>query len=98
MQSVDLTERSDVLRGVDPRGGVFLGCVFRPAVEDYLRRSGALLFPRLPDVPFDPYRAQLYELSCMATNLRRESRRGDLCLVQAAAGTFPHRGPGGRTP
>jgi predicted Rossmann-fold nucleotide-binding protein len=61
VQSVDLTERSDVLRGVDPRGGVFLGCVFRPAVEDYLRRSGALLFPRLPDVPFDPYRAQLYD-------------------------------------
>ena len=61
VQSVDLTERSEVLRGVDPRGGVFLGCKFTPAVEDQLRRSGALLFPRLPDVPFDPYRAQLYD-------------------------------------
>src|SRR4029453_12368686 len=61
VQSVDLTERSDALRGVDPQGGVFLGCAFQPGVEDYLRRSGALLFPRLPDVPFDPYRGQLYD-------------------------------------
>jgi hypothetical protein len=30
-------------------------------VEHELRRSGALLFPRLPDLPFDPYRAQLYD-------------------------------------
>src|SRR5918995_1439023 len=61
VQSVDLTDRSDALRGVDPHGGVFLGCAFRPAIEDYLRRSGALVFPRLPDLPFDPYRARLYD-------------------------------------
>src|SRR5215218_4174581 len=61
VQSVDLTERSVALRGVDARGGVFLGCAFTPAVEDHLRRSGALLFPRLPEVPFDPYRAKLYD-------------------------------------
>ena len=61
VQSVDLTERSEALRSVDPQGGVFLGCALRPAVEDYLRRSGALLFPRLSDVPFDPYRGQLYD-------------------------------------
>ena len=53
VQSVDLTERADVLAEVDPRGAVFLGCVFTPTVEGYLRRSGALLFPRLPDLPFD---------------------------------------------
>jgi predicted Rossmann-fold nucleotide-binding protein len=61
VQSVDLTERADVLTEVDPRGAVFLGCSFTPAIEDYLRRSGALLFPRLPDLPFDPYRAQPYD-------------------------------------
>ena len=61
VQSVDLTERADVLAEVDPRGAVFLGCVFTPTVEGYLRRSGALLFPRLPDLPFDPYRAQPYD-------------------------------------
>jgi predicted Rossmann-fold nucleotide-binding protein len=61
VQSVDLTERADVLTEVDPRGAVFLGCLFTPTVEHSLRRSGALLFPRLPDLPFDPYRAQPYD-------------------------------------
>ena len=61
VQSVDLTGRTDVLRTVDPRGAVFLGCEFAPTVEHDLRRSGALLFPRLPDLPFDPYRARLYD-------------------------------------
>ena len=61
VQSVDLTERADALLKVDPRGAVFLGCLFTPRVEDYLRRSGALLFPRLPELPFDPYRAEPYD-------------------------------------
>jgi predicted Rossmann-fold nucleotide-binding protein len=60
VQSLDLTGRTDVLVRVDPRGAVFLGCLFAAAAEDHLRRSGALLFPRLPDLPFDPYRASLY--------------------------------------
>jgi predicted Rossmann-fold nucleotide-binding protein len=60
VQSLDLTERTEALLSVNPRGGVFLGCRFSPAVEDYLHRAGALLFPRLPDLPFEPYRAALY--------------------------------------
>jgi predicted Rossmann-fold nucleotide-binding protein len=61
LQSLDLTDRSEALLRVDARGGVFLGCQFDPAVEDRLRAAGALLFPRLPDLPFDPYRARLYD-------------------------------------
>jgi predicted Rossmann-fold nucleotide-binding protein len=61
LQSVDLRERTEALRTVDPSGAVFLGCQFAPSVEHELRRSGALLFPRLPDLPFDPYRAKLYD-------------------------------------
>jgi hypothetical protein len=61
VQSVDLTGRSEALLRVDARGGVFLGCHFTPAVEDHLRRAGALLFPRLPDLPFNPYRPRLYD-------------------------------------
>ncbi|MCW2809672.1 MAG: hypothetical protein JWP61_130 [Friedmanniella sp.] len=60
VQSVDLRERGDALGGVDPHGAVFLGCRFDPGVEDRLRDGGALLFPRLPAVPFDPYRPSLY--------------------------------------
>ena len=61
VSSLDLTDRSDVLLAADPSGGVFLGCQFAPEVEDRLRAAGALLFPRLPDLPFDPYRPRLYD-------------------------------------
>ena len=54
VQSLDLTGRSADLRRVDPLGAVFLGCDFSPGVEGELRSAGALLFPRLPDLPFDP--------------------------------------------
>ena len=60
VQSLDLTDRSEALLGVDPSGGVFLGCRFDPTVEQRLRAAGALIFPQLPDLPFDPYRARLY--------------------------------------
>jgi predicted Rossmann-fold nucleotide-binding protein len=61
VQSLDLTGRSEALLSVDPQGAVFLGCRFDPGVEQRLRAAGALLFPRLPDLPFDPYRARLYD-------------------------------------
>ena len=61
LQSLDLTGRTEALLRVDPHGAVFLGCVLTQTAEDHLRRSGALLFPRLPDLPFDPYRASLYD-------------------------------------
>jgi predicted Rossmann-fold nucleotide-binding protein len=61
VQSVDLTGRSKELLAVDPRGAVFLGCRIESEVEHRLRAAGALLFPRLPDLPFDPYRPKLYD-------------------------------------
>ncbi|MGI8676024.1 MAG: LOG family protein [Nocardioidaceae bacterium] len=60
LQSVDLSSRSHVLRGLRAAGSVFLGCQVELATVDDLRARGALLFPRMPDVPFDPYRADLY--------------------------------------
>ncbi len=60
VQSVDLRARDAVLRRLDAAGAMFLGCTLAPDTADELRRRGALLFPRLPDVPFDPYRARLY--------------------------------------
>ncbi|HET6653269.1 MAG TPA: Rossmann fold nucleotide-binding protein [Nocardioides sp.] len=60
LQSVDLRGRGDVLRRLDPRGALLLGCLLDPDTEDHLRRHGALVFPRVPDVPVDPYRAALY--------------------------------------
>lgn len=60
VQSVDLTTRREALRKVDPSGALFLGCDLAPADEQSLRHRGALVFPRLPDLPFNPYRPGLY--------------------------------------
>ena len=63
VSSLDLTGRTDALLRLDPRGSVFLGCRFATDPVDVaalLRSRGALLFPALPDVPFDPYRPRLY--------------------------------------
>jgi predicted Rossmann-fold nucleotide-binding protein len=60
LQDLDLTGRSDELRALDPAGALFLGCDLLPADEEWLRARGALVFPDLPDVPFDAYRGTLY--------------------------------------
>jgi predicted Rossmann-fold nucleotide-binding protein len=60
VQAVDLRERGDALRMLDPCGALFLGCHLRSQDEEHLRRQGALVFPVVPHVPFDAYRARLY--------------------------------------
>ena len=60
LRSVDLRERGLVLRKLDPAAALFLGCPLLPDDEDDLRTRGALVFPVVPHVPFDAYRAALY--------------------------------------
>jgi predicted Rossmann-fold nucleotide-binding protein len=60
LQAIDLRERGPVLRALDPSGALFLGCTLAPADEESLRARGALVFPVVPHVPFDAYRAALY--------------------------------------
>jgi predicted Rossmann-fold nucleotide-binding protein len=60
VQDVDLTDRGDALRELDPHGSLFLGCTMPEDVAQRLRAGGALIFPAVPDVPFDPWRARLY--------------------------------------
>lgn len=60
LQDLDLTGREDVLGRLDPKGALLLGCRLSDAAADRLQAGGALLFPTVPDVPFDPWRARLY--------------------------------------
>lgn len=64
LQSLDLRGRAGELSRINVAGGVFLGCRFAdgegPGSELDVRRRGGLVFPTVPDVPFDPYRATLY--------------------------------------
>ncbi|MEV5958166.1 Rossmann fold nucleotide-binding protein [Streptomyces sp. NPDC051987] len=60
VQAVDLTDRTDVLLTTDTAGAVFLGCPMSPEAAARVGASGALVFPPVPDLPFDPYRAFVY--------------------------------------
>lgn len=60
MQSIDLRGRTADLDRVSVLGALFLGCELAPGVSGTLQSRGALVFPEIPTVPFDPYRAEPY--------------------------------------
>ncbi|MEU9522109.1 Rossmann fold nucleotide-binding protein [Streptomyces sp. NPDC048224] len=60
VQAVDLTDRTDVLLATDTEGAVFLGCPMDPGAAARVRAAGALVFPPVPGLPFDPYRGHVY--------------------------------------
>ncbi|MFF8915771.1 LOG family protein [Streptomyces sp. NPDC015032] len=60
VQSVDLSDRSAALLAADTAGTVFLGCRMAPGAAAKVRADGAIVFPPVPGLPFDPYRGLLY--------------------------------------
>lgn len=60
LQALDLTARTDVLLSVDTTDAVFLGCRMESEATARVRTTGALVFPPVPGLPFDPYRGLLY--------------------------------------
>ncbi|MEN0071034.1 MAG: LOG family protein [Propionicimonas sp.] len=60
LQSLDLTGRTPELLAAGIAGAVLLGCTLDPGADQLLVEAGALVFPRLPDLPFNPYRSGLY--------------------------------------
>jgi predicted Rossmann-fold nucleotide-binding protein len=60
VQAVDLTDRTAVLLALDTAGAVFLGCPMDPEAAAKARAEGALVFPPVPGLPFDPYRGFVY--------------------------------------
>lgn len=60
VQAVDLTDRTRELLTTDTAGAVFLGCAMREDADAKVRADGALVFPPVPGLPFDPYRGLVY--------------------------------------
>ncbi len=60
VQSLDLTSRESVLASCRVEAALFMGCELSAAAAHDLRSRGALLFPKIPDSPLNPYRASLY--------------------------------------
>ncbi|MBB5936022.1 LOG family protein [Streptomyces zagrosensis] len=71
IQSVDLTERTFALLAADTTEAVFLGCPMQPEAAAKVRAGGALVFPPVPHLPFDPYRGALYSPTELFTGLAR---------------------------
>ncbi|MFI6092633.1 LOG family protein [Streptomyces sp. NPDC051218] len=60
VQAIDLMGRTSALTACDATGTVFLGCLMEPSAVDAVRAAGALVFPPVPGLPFDPYRGLLH--------------------------------------
>ncbi|MFE6889675.1 LOG family protein [Streptomyces sp. NPDC057694] len=60
VQAVDLTARTQALLTTDVQGAIFLGCPMEPEAAARVRARGALVFPPVPGLPFDPYRGHVY--------------------------------------
>ena len=60
LQGLDLTSVEDMFRGTDVDGAAFLGCQMSAETTFSLIARGALVFPRLEGLHFNPYRPALY--------------------------------------
>ncbi|MFD9619146.1 LOG family protein [Streptomyces virginiae] len=69
IQSVNLLDRTFALLAADTSTAVFLGCTMEPDAAAKVRADGALVFPPVPDLPFDPYRGLLYTPEELFTGL-----------------------------
>lgn len=61
LQNVDLTAREQALRSLPLGTATFLGCKLSPRSLEQAMTEGALVFPRIEGLPFEPYRARLYD-------------------------------------
>ena len=73
VQGLDLREATPALLEAQVQGAVFLGCRLERDARQYLRDEGALLFPRLGQRPYQPFRPRLYT----AAELMQGYVRGD---------------------
>jgi predicted Rossmann-fold nucleotide-binding protein len=59
-QDLDLTRQADVLVRTSLAGCIFLGCLLDPHALTHAQAEGALIFPRIDGLPYDPYRGACY--------------------------------------
>jgi len=62
VQGIDLRPFSDQILEVSAQGAAFLGCHFENHVLDHVIANCGLVFPKLPDLSYQPYRPNLYSV------------------------------------
>jgi predicted Rossmann-fold nucleotide-binding protein len=83
VQAVDLTDRTRELLTTDTARAVFLGCPMREDAAAKIRADGALVFPPVPGLPFDPYRGHLYQPDDLFASLDKGYERTPDALAYA---------------
>ena len=73
VQGIDFKSHHVNWEKLNVRGTVFLGCRFRSNNQLKLLWRGAVIFPELSDLPYNPYRSELYTpgetgVSCRLTS------------------------------
>lgn len=68
VQSLDFREVDVDWVKLDCKGAVFLGCHFPKEINaEFLAGKGAMVFPRIEGLPYEPYRNQLYSRAELMT-------------------------------
>lgn len=75
VQGLDLTAIADAVERVPARGAVFLGCELTSSSTAHVSRTGGVVFPTMPDVPWKPYRPALYSVDELMDGYARGDHR-----------------------
>jgi predicted Rossmann-fold nucleotide-binding protein len=97
VQSVDLTGRTAVLLKLTPMGSLFLGCPMEETAAEWVRDGGGLLFPTIPELPFDPYRGRLYDADELYAGLADGYEATPDAQIYAWSRQYDERGDTSRT-
>ena len=62
-QDLDLRQETAILTSLSAKGSAFLGCEFEDRALSHIVKTGGLVFPELPNIPYRPYRASLYTVA-----------------------------------
>ncbi|MDX6263622.1 MAG: hypothetical protein QOH84_5310 [Kribbellaceae bacterium] len=97
VQSVDLTGRTSVLLKLSPMGSLFLGCPMEETAAAWVRDGGGLIFPTIPELPFDPYRGSLYDADELYAGLSAGYEATPDAQIYAWSRQYDERGDTSRT-
>ncbi|WP_427891294.1 LOG family protein [Kribbella sp. GL6] len=97
VQSVDLTRRTTELLGLKPTGSVFLGCALEDQADAWVRDGGGLVFPAIPELPFDAYRGRLYDADELYAGLEHGYDATPDAQIYAWSRQHDEKGDTGRT-
>jgi predicted Rossmann-fold nucleotide-binding protein len=78
-------------------GSLFLGCPMEENAAAWVRDGGGLIFPTIPELPFDPYRGSLYDADELYAGLSSGYEATPDAQIYAWSRQYDERGDTSRT-